>query len=90
MLSVLRLRLAPALFCLLLVTGCFSPNPNDKLSNMPQGTGFTVHAVRSGGEERKYSVFVPRDYSPQKKYPAIIFLHGRGGLETPKFIYQGF
>jgi len=21
---------------------------------------------------------------------AIIFLHGRGGLETPKFIYQGF
>jgi hypothetical protein len=21
---------------------------------------------------------------------AIIFMHGRGGLETPKFIYQGF
>jgi hypothetical protein len=21
---------------------------------------------------------------------AIIVLHGRGGLETPKFIYQGF
>lgn len=21
---------------------------------------------------------------------AVIILHGRGGLETPKFIYQGF
>jgi len=45
---------------------------------MPTGTGFTVHSLQSSGEDHKYNVFLPRDYSPAKKYPTIVFLHGIG------------
>jgi hypothetical protein len=31
-----------------------------------------------GGEGAKYSLFVPKDYSPLKPYPVMICLHGTG------------
>ena len=71
------LRFSPAMF-LLLFAGCFNANPADKLTSMPPNTGFKVHAVRSGSDEHKYGVFIPRDYAPGKKYPTIVFLHGIG------------
>jgi predicted peptidase len=31
------------------------------------------------GEELLYRLFVPRNYSPKKKYPLVVWLHGSGG-----------
>jgi predicted peptidase len=42
----------------------------------PGGTGFQFHQVVVDGRSRTYAIFVPRDYTPQQKYPAIAFLHG--------------
>lgn len=72
-----HLRFTP-IALLLFVVGCFHSNPANSLKAMPKGTGFSVHTTWSGGEDHKYSVFVPRDYNPTKKYPTIVFLHGIG------------
>ncbi len=59
------------------LTGCNSGGAVlDSTKDFPQGTGFSKFSVTVDGTSRLYSVFVPRDYSPQKKYPAIVFLHG--------------
>jgi predicted peptidase len=42
-----------------------------------QGTGF-VHRSLEGFKGRQYAVFLPNDYTPNKKWPAIMFLHGVG------------
>ena len=66
-------------FVLILVTGCFSADPGRKINkSVPAGTGFMVREVKNGSGAHKYSVFVPRDYSPSKCYPTIVFLHGIG------------
>ncbi len=41
----------------------------------PPGTGFVTRTLPSDG--RKYTVYIPRNYSSQPKWPAIVFLHGR-------------
>lgn len=45
---------------------------------MPGETGFLDRVVSVGGQERRYVVQVPIGYGPGKKWPAILFLHGRG------------
>jgi len=63
---------------LFLVVGCFNANPADKLGSMPPDTGFILRDSNGQAGKHKYTVFVPRDYSSSKKYPAIVFLHGIG------------
>jgi predicted peptidase len=41
-------------------------------------TGFLDRAVKVGSETYRYQVFVPRDWSKQRKWPVILFLHGAG------------
>ena len=41
-------------------------------------TGFLDRAVTVGGTEYKYQVFVPEDWTKNKKWPVILFLHGAG------------
>jgi len=36
------------------------------------------------------ATFTPPNYNPLKKYPAIIFLHGRGEDATALMILKGF
>ncbi len=46
--------------------------------NAPVGTGFMIKTVRNGDRERKYSLFIPHGYTPDKRWPTIVFLHGIG------------
>lgn len=39
-------------------------------------TGFSKHEMSFGGEKVAYSVYVPADFDPGKKYPTVLFLHG--------------
>lgn len=49
---------------------------------MPGQTGFLDRVISVEGQERKYVVHVPVGYGPGKKWPAILFLHGRGESGT--------
>jgi predicted peptidase len=76
-------RIAPvALVALALTvaTGCGSSPDPAKTANvgMPQGTGFQLRELKDGNAKRRYSVFIPKNYDKNKKYPAILFLHGMG------------
>lgn len=54
-------------------------------------TGFLFKEVTAGGITMKYAVYVPRNYTPDKQWPAIVFLHGSGecGTDGQKMIIQG-
>jgi predicted peptidase len=41
-------------------------------------TGFLDRTVTLGGTKYKYQVFVPDNWTPSKKWPVILFLHGVG------------
>jgi predicted peptidase len=43
-----------------------------------QETGFLHRTVEVSGVSYKYQVFVPRGFSPGKKWPVVFFLHGAG------------
>jgi predicted peptidase len=46
-------------------------------------TGFIERTWKaSDGKEWKYTIFVPHNYSPDKRVPAILFLHGAGESGT--------
>ena len=50
-------------------------------SPAPGDTGFLhgkVEAVEANGTTMLYVVYVPRDYTPDKQWPVILFLHGGG------------
>ncbi len=77
----MRRRCAPvvATIVMLLTCGCFSADPGRTINkSMPADTGFVVREVKNGSGSHRYSAFVPRDYSPSRTYPAIVFLHGIG------------
>lgn len=41
-------------------------------------TGFVNKTMDVGGVERRYVVYVPQEYRPERKWPLIMFLHGMG------------
>ncbi|MBT5074381.1 MAG: prolyl oligopeptidase family serine peptidase [Kordiimonadaceae bacterium] len=41
-------------------------------------TGFLNRTLNHDGEERLYQVYVPADYTADKNWPVILFLHGAG------------
>jgi predicted peptidase len=48
----------------------------DSTQHFPQNTGFIERTIVVDGDSRPVWVFVPEDYHPGRKYPAILFLHG--------------
>jgi poly(3-hydroxybutyrate) depolymerase len=40
--------------------------------------GFVDRVYRDAEGEHRYAVFVPKDYSPDRTWPVILFLHGAG------------
>src|SRR5271170_7182657 len=52
---------------------------SDALNAVHDGpTGFMIKTLVRGDRTRKYGLFVPLTYDPNKSYPVIIFLHGLG------------
>lgn len=45
-------------------------------------TGFLDRTVEAGGKSIPYVLYVPRNYTPEKKWPVILFLHGSGERGT--------
>jgi predicted peptidase len=41
-------------------------------------TGFLNRVLVDGSDRRRYQVFVPADYTPGRRWPVILFLHGGG------------
>lgn len=48
----------------------------------PGPTGFLNRTVEAAGKSIPYVLYVPRDYTPDKKWPVILFLHGSGERGT--------
>jgi predicted peptidase len=49
-------------------------------ADMP--TGFVFDSVTVSGHSRDFAVYVPRDYTPDRKWPVIVFLNGSGECGT--------
>jgi poly(3-hydroxybutyrate) depolymerase len=43
-----------------------------------QDTGFLNRKILFGGATYKYVVYLPEDWTPKRKWPVILFLHGSG------------
>lgn len=41
-------------------------------------TGFLNRSLTVGGTTYRYQVYVPGDYTPDRKWPVVLFLHGAG------------
>ncbi|HMB95511.1 MAG TPA: prolyl oligopeptidase family serine peptidase [Tepidisphaeraceae bacterium] len=61
---------------LLLACGCQANGVIKSTANFPKDTGFSQHWVAVDGQVHSFWVFVPKDYTTHKNYPAIVFLHG--------------
>jgi len=60
----------------LLAAGCSGAHVAASTKGFPEKTGFVQRSVVVDGVTTNVWVFVPPDYSPNKMYPAILFLHG--------------
>ncbi len=73
-----HLTVALAFVLMGLCVGCGSPSAGDGQAH-GRRTGFIDKSITMpDGTTREYVVFVPADYSPDKTWPAILFLHGAG------------
>ena len=41
-------------------------------------SGFITRSIRHGRGQRLYQVYVPSGYTPERRWPVILFLHGAG------------
>ena len=48
---------------------------------IPRGA-FVARSVTVNGADYRYSVFVPQDWTPSRKWPVVLFLHGAGERGT--------
>lgn len=68
--------IAAAALSLLTMTGCSAGHIDWANQGAPQGTGFLTKQFTFENTAHNYTVFIPHDYTPQKHYPVIMFLHG--------------
>src|SRR2546430_12577157 len=86
-----RLSLAAVLVLAALLaslTGCSARHVDWENKGAPAGAGFNTKQLDFEGSKQNYTVFIPWNYSPQKKYPVIMFLHGvlEGGSDGKKCV----
>lgn len=65
-----------SLSLLLLSFGCKGAEIARSTKEFPNGTGFIQRDFTLDGKRQTLWVFLPKDYSPHRKFPAIVFLHG--------------
>jgi predicted peptidase len=65
-----------AALMLSMLVGC-GANISKLNEGAPAGTGLITRDTTWEGKGRKYAVYVPRSYSADKKWPAVVFLHGK-------------
>ncbi len=82
--------------CLVLCFSCGQAvgglSRSSRVENMEKGPpGFIFKTVKIGERSMDYVVYVPRPYTKEKDWPAIVFLHGSGesGTDGQKQIAQG-
>ena len=56
--------------------GCKGDAIVHSTAHFPAGTGFVRREFQFDGKPRTLWVFLPKDYSREKKFPAVLFLHG--------------
>jgi len=62
-----------------LIGGCNGARNTAVDSISAQPTGFTVKQItNTAGRTRSYGLFIPKAYTPNSKWPVIVFLHGIG------------
>lgn len=71
--AVSRIAIALAGLC---VVGCTGTHVARSTQEFPVNTGFIKAQVVVDDEPHTVWVFVPKNYKPNKRYPAILFLHG--------------
>lgn len=54
-----------------------------------QRSGFQLKVFKDDAGSHKYAVFVPAGYTPAKKWPVILFLHGAGERGTDGLLPTG-
>jgi predicted peptidase len=69
--------------CWIALAACVSlavPARSDDADRQDAGppTGFIYQTLEHDGETYAYSVFVPPEYTPDRAWPVILFLHGSG------------
>lgn len=60
-----------------LLAACAAEAPREA-ATATTATGFLDKNVAVDGQTRRYALYVPEDYSPEKAWPLIVFLHGSG------------
>jgi predicted peptidase len=70
--SLILLGLLP----LLAAGGCSGAHVAASTKTFPEKTGFVQRPILVDGVSTNVWVFVPPDYTPNRMYPAILFLHG--------------
>ncbi|MFN3650151.1 MAG: alpha/beta hydrolase-fold protein [Armatimonadota bacterium] len=69
-------------FTLLLIGGALlAAQPLTAQTRMTP-TGFLNKTIQINGREHPYVVYVPRNYTPDKAWPVVLFLHGAGERGT--------
>lgn len=66
------IRAALAAVCIALLA------PIAAAEECPVPTGFVIKSTTIDGATRRHSVYVPADYTPEKPWPLVMFLHGAG------------
>ena len=62
----------------LALTALFASPPVAAQAPASLETGFLNGQVTASGTTMRYVVYVPWDYSPEKQWPVILFMHGSG------------
>jgi predicted peptidase len=65
-------------FRLALLTALLIPPCIAFAADTPRDTGFINGTAELNGRKMLYVVYVPRNYSPDKQWPVVLFLHGAG------------